>query len=270
MCPIFKKKDPTEISNYRPITLMNTDYKLLTKILALQLSDHARDLIHSDQAGFIPKCSIFDHIRLAKAVINYTEIAGEDGAIVALDQEKAYNKIRHDYLWKVLETFHIPLPFIRMMRALYQQAYTTVAVNGIFSTPFMIIHGVRQGDPLSCLAFDLAIEPLACKLRNEPTLRGLEIPGLNEKLLAKFFADDTALYLSHEDRFDDVHKLLNAWCEVSGAKFNIEKTEIIPIGSEEHRRVVAHMRKVNENDIMALDERINITKDREAVRSLGA
>jgi hypothetical protein len=142
MCPIFKKKDPTEISNYRPITLINTDYKLLTKILALQLSDHVRDLIHSDQAGFIPKRSIFDHIRLAKAVINYAEIAGEDGAIVALDQEKAYDKIRHDYLWKVLETFHIPLPFIRTMRVLYQQAYTKVAVNGIFSTPFMITCGV--------------------------------------------------------------------------------------------------------------------------------
>jgi len=40
MCPLFKKKDPTEISNYQPITLINTDYKLLTKILALQLSDH--------------------------------------------------------------------------------------------------------------------------------------------------------------------------------------------------------------------------------------
>jgi hypothetical protein len=64
---------------------MNTDYKLLTKILALQLSDHVWDLIHSDQAGFIPRRSIFDHIRLAKAVINYTEIAGENRAIVALD-----------------------------------------------------------------------------------------------------------------------------------------------------------------------------------------
>ena len=87
MCPVFKKKDPTIISNYRPITLMNTDYKLLTKVLALQLSDYARNLIHSDQAGFIPKRSIFDHIHLAKAVINYADITKENGAIVALDQE---------------------------------------------------------------------------------------------------------------------------------------------------------------------------------------
>ena len=104
----------------------------------------------------------------------------------------------------MLEAFHIPLPFIKTMKALYHQAYTKVAVNGIFSTPFHITHGVRQGDPLSCLAFNLAIEPLACMLRHEPTLRGLELLGLNKKLLVKFFADNTALYLSHEDRFDDI------------------------------------------------------------------
>jgi hypothetical protein len=104
MCPIYKKKDPTEIGNYRPITLLNTDYKLLTKVLAIQLMDHIEALIHKDQAGFIPNRSITDHIRLAKVIINYTEITEENGVIVALDQEKAYNKIKHNYLWKMSKT----------------------------------------------------------------------------------------------------------------------------------------------------------------------
>ena len=65
MCPIYKKKDQTEISNYRPITLLNTDYKLLTKVLAQQLLENIEHMVHPDQAGFIPKRSIFNNIRLA-------------------------------------------------------------------------------------------------------------------------------------------------------------------------------------------------------------
>jgi len=103
MCPIYKKKDPTDIRNYRPITVLNTDYKILTKVLAVQLMDHTDTLIHEDQARFIPGRSIFNHIRLAKAIINYAKITEENGAIIALDQEKAYNRIHHDYLWKVLD-----------------------------------------------------------------------------------------------------------------------------------------------------------------------
>jgi len=98
MCPIYKKNDPTEVSNYRPITLLNTDYKLLTKVLAMQLMEEVQKMIHMDQVGFIPKHLIFSHIRLANAIINYAEITEEAGAIIALDQEKAYNKIKHDYL----------------------------------------------------------------------------------------------------------------------------------------------------------------------------
>ena len=81
MCPIYKKKDRTEISNYRPITLLNTDYKILTKTLALQLMEHIPTMVHKDQAGFIPKRSIFNHIRLAKAIITYADITEKDGAI---------------------------------------------------------------------------------------------------------------------------------------------------------------------------------------------
>jgi len=150
MCPLFKKKDPTDIRNYRPITLMNTDYKMFTKVLTLQLLNHISQIIHPDQAGFILGCSIFDHIRLAKAILNYTEVTEENGAIVVLDQEKAYDKIRHDYLWKTLEAFHLPQPFICTIQALYNNAHTKVAINGIFSRTYKVSCGVRQGDPLSC------------------------------------------------------------------------------------------------------------------------
>lgn len=136
MCPIYKKKDPTNISNYRPITLLNTDYKLLTKTLALQIVELIHQLIHPDQARFIPKRPIFNHIRLASMITNYAEVLEEDRAIVALDQEKVYDKINHAYLWKTLETFSIPNNLIDTVRSLYKNASTKVAINGILSEPF--------------------------------------------------------------------------------------------------------------------------------------
>ena len=270
MCPIYKKKDQTEISNYRPITLLNTDYKLLTKVLALQLIENIERMVHSDQTGFIPKRSIFNNIRLARTIIKYAELAEEDGAIVALDQEKAYDKIRHDYLWATLEKFQIPAIFVNTVKALYSNAHTRVAINGALSQPYKVTRGVRQGDPLSCALFDLAIEPLACKLREDQNLDGIMIPGIEEKIIVSMFADDTNLFLGKNDRMDHVQNILSNWCRASGAKFNIEKTEIIPIGSEAHRAQVTTTRKINPQDQTPLDDRIKIAQDGDAVRSLGA
>lgn len=269
MCPLFKKKDLTDIRNYCPITVLNTDYKLLTKVLALQLVEHTDTLIHEDQAGFIPKRSIFNHIRLAKAIITYAEAAEEDGAIITLDQEKAYDRIHHDYLWKVLEAFQLPPPFIMTVKALYSHAFTKVAINGVLSDPFKVTWGVRQGDPLSCPLFDLAIKPLACLIRNNPDVHGIDIPNLLEKLIIKLFADDTNLYLSKHDCLDRIQEILNKWCAASGAKFNEEKTEIIPISTTAYRQQVISTRKINEMDRSPLPDKIRIAQDGETVRMLG-
>jgi retron-type reverse transcriptase len=142
MCLIYKKKDCTKISNYKPITLLNTDYKILTKALALQLMDNIEPMIHPDQAGFIPNRSITDQIRLASTILSYTEVTEENGAIVALDQEKAYDKVRHDYLWATLDKFNIPPIFTKTVKALYKHAHTCVTINGILSTPFHVTCGV--------------------------------------------------------------------------------------------------------------------------------
>ncbi|OCH95328.1 hypothetical protein OBBRIDRAFT_717744, partial [Obba rivulosa] len=105
-------------------------------------------------------------------------------------------------------------------------------------------------------------------LRASP-LRGFHIPGVLNKIIATLFADDTTTYLSELDDFATLQQLLDTWCSASGAKFNIGKTEIIPIGTEEYRQRVVTTRRMNSTSA-AIPAAIHIAHDGEATRSLGA
>ena len=200
-----KKGDPREISNYRPITVLNTDYKIFTKALTNKLTPIASSIIKEEQAGFLPNRSIFDQIKLTKLLISYAEQEKKNGAIVALDQEKAYDKITHDYLWKTLKRMKIPAHFINIIKNLYKNAKTRIIINGIASSSYNITRGVRQGDPLSCILFNLAIEPLAEMLRKS-AIQGYNIPKCSKKIITTLFADDTTVYLSSEDSFSNLQQ----------------------------------------------------------------
>jgi hypothetical protein len=165
MCPIYKKNDRNEIANYRPIIILNSDYKIMTKVLTQRLGQVASTLLHKSQAGFVPGISISEQTKLIELMINYAEASEQNGVIFALDQEKAYDKIAHDYLWKVLKAFGIPEKFITTVKALYHKAETQIMINGHLSSKFKVTRGVQQGDPMSCLLFNLAIEPLAASQR---------------------------------------------------------------------------------------------------------
>ena len=238
ICPLYKKKDRRDIANYRPITLLNSDYKLFTKILALRLASSAPHIIHENQASFIPGRVITDQIRLTQMILHYAEATEENGVIVALDQEKAYDKIAHDYLWLTLEKYGLPPSFINTVKSLYESAETLVIINGDSSSTFKVTRGVRQGDPLSCLLFDIAIEPLADLIR-QSNLVGFKVQGQLERTIVSLFADDTTVYLSENDNIGDLYAILQTWCIASGAKFNLEKTEVILIGTKEYRAQVS-------------------------------
>ena len=202
-------------------------------------------------------------------VIHLAEVEKQDGIIIVLDQEKAYDKIEHDYLWQTLQTYRFPPNLISTIQSLYQDAHTCVAINGKLSTPFQVTREVRQGDPLSCLLFDLAIESLASMLQHSELI-GSRIVGKKERLIATLFADDTTTYLSKHDDFSKLTDILQNWCIPSGAKFNVNKTEIIPIGSPAHREAVYQTRYLNGTNGTPVPNDIKITRDGEAIRSLGA
>ena len=142
-------------------------------------------------------------------------------------------------------------------------------INGELSEPFRISRGVRQGDALSCLLFDIAIEPLAENICCSQEIKGIGILGTRKRLKVKMFADNTTVILSEHDDIRNLQDILLKWCRVSGARFNIEKTEIIPLGNAAQRTEIIKTRKIGEHGD-ATPRNIHIARDGEPVRILGA
>ena len=218
----------------------------MTRALTMHLMKAVPNLIRADQAGFMRGRRIEEQTELVKLMLDNCEASETNGAIVCLDQEKAYDKISHKFIWKTLERFNFSQDFINTIKALYENGETVAIINGVISKPYKVTRGVWQGDPLSCLIFNLDIESLASMLRDSD-LNSLQIPGDRECLITTLFADDTTVYLSDEDSFDDLQQILHKWCWVSGAKFNVKKTVIIPIGTPEYRESVITSRRLQED-----------------------
>ncbi|KAI0345424.1 hypothetical protein BDW22DRAFT_1471023, partial [Trametopsis cervina] len=100
-------------------------------------------------------------------------------------------------------------------------------------------------------------------------LRGYEIPGLSERIITTLFADDTTVYLSHKDKYSDLQKVLALWCKASRAKFNLEKTVVIPIGTKDYRKKVVE-RTATTDSPEPLPPTVTIAPDHSPTRILGA
>jgi hypothetical protein len=121
---------------------------------------------------------------------------------------------------------------------------------------------------MSCILFDLGIEPLAANIRASP-IRGIDVPGLNDRAKVSLFADDTTVILTENDSLSELVAILDDWCRVSGAKFNVEKTEIIPMGTWEYRQNLVATRVINTTG-EKVPASIHIARDGDTTRLLGA
>ena len=234
---IFKKNDKQMLKNWRPISLLNTDYKILVHVLANRLKTVIELLIHTDQNGYIKGRNIAYNIRLIQDVIHHFENDNIEGAVVFLDFEKAFDTVNHNFLHATLEKFNFGNSFIKWVKTIYNKAEACLSNNGWTSKPFEIQRGIRQGCPLSALLFLLVVEILGNQIRKN-TDDGLEIRLKNCKkyIQVSQLADDTTVFLRNEQAVKNCLQVIKEFGKVTGLKLNIEKTEGLWLGRGKNRK----------------------------------
>lgn len=164
-------KDPLYLELYRPISLLQSDIKILAKILALRLNKVVSSLVHSDQTGFMPaKNTTFNTRRLFMNIQASHDCIGSR-VIVTLDAAKAFDSVEWQYLWQCLLRFGFGPNFIKWLTILYHRPRAKVLANGWISRSFPLSQGMRQGCPISPLLYALVVEPLAIAIGSHPDMR---------------------------------------------------------------------------------------------------
>ena len=229
-----KGKDRLQIKNWRPLSLLNVDYKIVSKVVANRMQNVLPKLIHYNQSGFIKDRFIGDTIRTILDIIDYTDKYNKQGLLMMIDFEKAYDSVEWPFLFKVLEQCNFGPTFIKWIKTLYTGIESCVSNGGNSSSYFKVTKGMRQGDPLSSYLFVLVVEMLAIAIRNNTKIHGLEIANHNIKILQ--YADDTTAVLSDLQSATEFIEMLNRFKIISGLNINIEKTEAIWLGAFKNRK----------------------------------
>ena len=224
-------KDPQNCASYRPISLINADIKIYSKVIAMRLDKVMGKLINPDQTGFLKGRFASDNVRRLLHVIADAKKIGLPGGLLFLDAEKAFDRLEWGYLWRVLEKFNFGPNFIKMIQVLYSNPSARVVTAGQLSALFNIGRGSRQGCPASPAIFNLSIEPLAQYIRQSTLVTPIKIGSTSHSI--SMYADDTLVYLSNiQQSLPNVLKIIEHFGALSGYKLNYSKSILLLLNTD--------------------------------------
>ena len=229
-------KARNSLKNWRPITLLNSIYKFYSGIWANRIKQFLPKLIGESQKGFVQGRFIGENTVLTLDILNETKFKGEEGLLILVDFEKAFDSISWEYISKTLQIFNFSEKTISIIESLQKNSKSKILQNGHLSEIITLGRGCRQGDPISPYIFVLAVELLGEAFRTNLEIKGIIVGGEEHRISQ--FADDTTLFMQfNEKNLRICMSILNEFHLISGLKINVEKTKAIKFGVSRDSRM---------------------------------
>ena len=228
-----KELDRTALENWRPLSLTNSDYKILAKILALRIQKILNKIIHEDQCGFMKGRDISDILRGIDDLIESGKGLNNEHILLAIDFRKAFDTVSNEYILQCVDLFGLGTYMKSWINIIINNRTFSVKNGGYISSELPMERGVRQGCPLSPLLFIIALEVFALNVRQSESIRGIAIKLKNICLYQKIklYADDTTFLLNGLIDFREILSKIKEFSEVSGLYINVTKTVAMKIGT---------------------------------------
>jgi exonuclease III len=260
-----KNKIRTFLKNWRPITLLTVDYKLLAKALAMRLHTILPDYVDESQFGYIKDRYIGENIRCIIDINTMCEVNHIEAYAIQIDFEKAFDSINWEFMFISLEHMNFDPDFIRWVKILYKNTTSCVINNGHKTESFTLKRGVHQGCPLSALLFIILVQVLQHMLQTDNEISGINIGGKDIKILQ--MADDTTILTSDINDVPKILTLLDTFYHISGLKTNTEKTIAYKLGNDQNFDIPPNHLDLNWGKLPINLLGITISKDKETLKN---
>uniref|UniRef100_A0A803TMV4 Reverse transcriptase domain-containing protein n=1 Tax=Anolis carolinensis TaxID=28377 RepID=A0A803TMV4_ANOCA len=219
--------DLSDVRYYRPISLLNTDYKIFSKILANRLKEFLEGWIGEDQTGFLPARTIKDNVRIIIDALEFYEHHNQkEVGFLSVDAEKAFDNLNWTFFKLLFQELDLGIQIQNGINSIYENQWAKIQINGQETKKIVISKGTRQGCPLSPLIFIMALEILLKAINKDTNLLGTRIDKQDYKYLA--FADDVICII--ENPIQNIHNWIakiEEFGRVAGFKINKKKTMIL-------------------------------------------
>jgi hypothetical protein len=231
---IPKSDSPRSVTDFRPISLCNVIYKLISKVLANRLKEVLPGIISPSQSAFIPGRLITDNIIVAYETMHTmrTRMWSKVGFMgMKLDMSKAYDRVEWFFLETVMKKLGFDDRWVQLVMSCVRFVSYSIVVNGHPVGNFLPSRGIRQGDPISPYLFLLCAEPLSALISQAVDSRattGVPTSPRGPRLSHLFFADDSLLFCkANSVEWRRLMRILEVYEAGSGQKLNLQKTSII-------------------------------------------
>ena len=232
---IHKRGDLENLDNWRPISLLCCDYKILSKLLSIRMKQALPHILHETQTCGVEERQIFENMYLLRDIINHANLYRKPLYAISLDFQKAFDKVDHGFLQKTLQTFGFGPKYINFIVSSNSNSWARVQNNGYHSSNLDLERGLKQGCQQSQQLYGVINEVFTCNVRANKRIKGFQLPSTKETIgesnvCITSYADDNTPLLSTPSSIIHLFKEINRFQRASGCNINTAKTKGLTAG----------------------------------------